>query len=391
MRPAARLQAAIEILDQVIAAAATQGAAADTLIQRYFATRRYAGSKDRAAVRDLAYAAIRFTAERPVSGRSALLGLAEASRPDLLPLFDGSPHAPAPPVATEARAGPAMVPAWLEPALRSRFGRAFDAEAQALADRAPLDLRVHPDADIAAAAAGLGADPIPGLPRGLRLSAPRPLDQHPLLLSGAVEVQDAGSQHVAAFANARPDEMVIDLCAGAGGKTLALAAQMRPDGNAAGGGRLIATDTDRGRLQAMQPRLRRAGLQGFVETRLLNPGAEAGTLDDLFGAADLVLVDAPCSGTGTWRRNPELRWRLTPDRLDGLVAVQARLIDLAASLLRPGGRLVYAVCSVLESEGTDQIRAAAARTGLAPGPSRAFTPDAQGCDGFFVARLEKPC
>jgi 16S rRNA (cytosine967-C5)-methyltransferase len=389
VRPAARLQAAIDILDQVIAAATTQGAAADTLIQRYFATRRYAGSKDRAAVRDLAYAAIRFTAERPQSGRAALLGLAEASQPDLLPLFDGSPHAPAPPTAAEPRAGPALVPAWLEPALRSRFGPAFDAEVQALADRAPLDLRVRPDADLAAVAAELGAQPIPGLPRGLRLSIPQPLDQHALLQSGAVEVQDAGSQHVAAFANARAHEIVIDLCAGAGGKTLALAADMVAGSSAIG--RLVATDTDRGRLQAMLPRLRRAGLEGFVETRLLNPGAEAAALEDLSGLADLVLVDAPCSGTGTWRRNPELRWRLTPARLDGLVAVQARLIDLAASLLKPGGRLVYAVCSVLDAEGADQARAAAARTGLVLGPTRAFTPHAEGCDGFFVARLEKPC
>lgn len=393
MRPAARLQAAIEILDQVIAAAANQGAAADTLIQRYFATRRYAGSKDRAAVRDLAYAAIRFTAERPLSGRAAFLGLAEANQPDLLPLFDGAPHAPAPPTATEPRASPALVPAWLEPALRSRFGPAFEAEAQALAGRAPLDLRVRPDADIAAVAAELGAEPISGLPRGLRLSTPQPLDQHALLQSGAVEVQDAGSQHVAAFAGARPHETVIDLCAGAGGKTLALAADMgaNSDASSRASGRLVATDTDRGRLQAMLPRLRRAGLEGFVETRLLNPGAEAAALEDLSGSADLVLVDAPCSGTGTWRRNPELRWRLTPARLDGLVAVQARLIDLAASLLKPGGRLVYAVCSVLDAEGADQARAAAARTGLVLGPSRGLTPHGEGCDGFFVARLEKPC
>jgi len=348
VRPAARLQAAIEILDLAIDAAQAQGAAADTLIQRYFAVRRYAGSKDRAAVRDLAYAAIRFTAERPPSGRAALLGLAETTHPDLLPLFDGSSHAPQPPVPGEPRARPSTVPAWLEPALRARFGESLAAEADALAARAPLD-------------------------------------QSPLMQAGAIEVQDAGSQHVAAFAAARPGEMVIDLCAGAGGKTLALAATMD------GSGRLIATDTDRTRLQAMAPRLARAGVAAMVEAHLLNPNREAEMLADLAGQADLVLVDAPCSGTGTWRRNPELRWRLTPERLDRLVAVQARLIDLAASLLKPGGRLVYAVCSVLEAEGADQARAAAGRTGLVPGPTRAFTPLADGCDGFFVARLEKPC
>lgn len=385
MRPAARLQAAIEILDLVIDAAQAQGAAADTLIQRYFAARRYAGSKDRAAVRDLAYAAIRHTADRPASGRAAMLGLAETSRPELLPLFDSSAHAPAPPTASEPRAAPSAVPAWLIPALTARFGDDLAAEAEALAARAPLDLRVAPGGDPAAIAAELGAAPIPGLPRALRLETPVPLDNHPLLLSGAIEVQDAGSQHVAAFAAARPGETVLDLCAGAGGKTLALAADM------GGEGRLIATDTDRNRLQSMAPRLARTGLAQFVEPRLLNPNREAESLADLAGAFDLVLVDAPCSGTGTWRRNPELRWRLTPDRLARLVAVQARLIDLGASLLKPGGRLVYAVCSVLAEEGADQAADAATRTGLRLGAARAFTPRADHCDGFFIARLEKPC
>jgi 16S rRNA (cytosine967-C5)-methyltransferase len=385
MRPAARLQAAIEILDLVIDAAEAQGAAADTLIQRYFAARRYAGSKDRAAVRDLAYAAIRFTAERPPSGRAALLGLAESTHPDLLPLFDGSPHAPQPPTPAEPRATASAIPAWLEPALKACFGDHLQREAEALTARAPLDLRVAPESDPATIARELGAEPIPGLPRALRLATPQPLERHPLLLSGAIEVQDAGSQHVAAFAAARPGETVIDLCAGAGGKTLALAADM------AGDGRLVASDTDRGRLQAMAPRLARAGLEGFVEARLLNPSREAEALADLEGAADLVLVDAPCSGTGTWRRNPELRWRLTPDRLARLLAVQARLIDIAASLLKPGGRLVYAVCSVLQAEGAEQAAAAAARTGLALGPVRALSPGADGCDGFFVALIEKRC
>jgi 16S rRNA (cytosine967-C5)-methyltransferase len=383
VRPPARLQAAIEILDQVIAAAASGGAAADTLVQRYFATRRYAGSKDRAAVRDLVYGAIRLTAERPPSGRAALLGLAEADHPDLLPLFDGSPHAPAPPDAAEPRATASLAPAWLVPQLRQRFGGTWEAEAAALVGRAPLDLRVRAGADPESVAAALDAVPIKGLPRGLRLETPRPLDQHPLLLDGTIEVQDAGSQQVVLHADPRPGELVIDLCAGAGGKTLALADAM------GGQGRLVATDTDRPRLQAMQPRLRRAGAEGRVEPRLLNPGREPESLADLVGAADLVLVDAPCSGTGTWRRNPELRWRLTPERLARLTGVQARLIDLGASLLKPGGRLLYAVCSVLDAEGAAQANAAAERLGLRAGPARGFTPLADGCDGFFVARLEK--
>jgi 16S rRNA (cytosine967-C5)-methyltransferase len=384
MRPQARLQAAIEILDQVIEAAAHQGAAADTLVQRYFQTRRYAGSKDRAAVRELVYGAIRFTAERPYSGRAALVGWLESEAPDQLVLFDGSAHAPSPVEPFETRARAVLAPLWLEPAMRARFGEGFEAEARALTARAPLDLRVAPGADMDEVAAELGAVPVPGLPRALRLAEPRPLERHPLFEAGAVEVQDAGSQHVVAFAAARAGETVIDLCAGAGGKTLGLAADM------GGEGRLIASDTDRTRLQAMGPRLLRAGSGAVVEPRLLNPGREREALADLEGTADLVLVDAPCSGTGTWRRNPELRWRLTADRLARLTHVQARLIDLGAWLLKPGGRLVYAVCSVLAEEGADQAQAAAARLGFALSGSRALTPLSDGCDGFFVARLDKP-
>ncbi len=386
MRPSPRLQAAIEILDLVIDAAATGGAAADTIIQRYFASRRYAGSKDRAAIRDLVFAAIRRSAERPLSGRAAMLGLAE-ERPDLLSLFDGSPHAPEPAQADEPRAAASLVPGWLEPAFRARFGTAMEVEARALAARAPLDLRVNRlrSACPSVIAAQLGAQPIAGLPWGLRLDPPQPLDKHPLYLSGMIEVQDAASQHCAAIAGARPGETVVDLCAGAGGKTLALAADME------GQGRLIASDTDRARLSGMAPRLSRAGASGLVEARLLNPGHESGAFADVAGLADLVLVDAPCSGTGTWRRNPELRWRLTPQRLDALRAVQARLIDVAAGLLKPGGRLVYAVCSVLESEGPAQAAAAAGRLGLTIADSMALSPATDGCDGFFVARLTGSC
>ncbi len=386
MREPARLQAAIEILDEVIAAAAGGGAAADTLAQRYFASRRYAGSKDRAAVRELLFQGIRFAAKPPVSGRALMLGLAEATRPDLLPLFDGSPHAPAEIQPDEPRAEPNRYPKWLRPELAARFGPMLDTEAEALVARAPLDLRVNPlRAQVADVAAELGAAPIPGLPYGLRLEMPVALERHPLMLSGAIEVQDAGSQRVLQLAAAKPGETVIDLCAGAGGKTLGLAADM------GGKGRLIATDTDRGRLQAMAPRLVRAGHEGFVETRMLNPNREAEALADLRGTADLVLVDAPCSGTGTWRRNPELRWRLTRQSLDRLLDVQARLIALAATLLKPDGRLVYVVCSVLPSEGEVQARAASQVLGLKLDHLEALSPARDGCDGFFIARLGGSC
>jgi len=388
MRDGARLQAAIEILDQVIAAARTEGAAADTLVQRYFSTRRYAGSKDRAAVRDLVYRAIRELSEIPVSGRAAMLGVEDSA--GLLPLFDGSAHAPARIEAGEPRAEVGIAPAWLADQLRHRFGDLFEVEAAALLKRAPVDLRINrlKTADVESIRLALPvASAVPeglpvALPYALRLSAPAALDAHELLTSGQVEVQDAGSQIVVALCKAQPGETVVDLCAGAGGKTLALAADM------AGIGALIACDTDRGRLQAMAPRLVRAGAEAFVEIRLLNPGDEVASLADVSGMADIVLVDAPCSGTGTWRRNPELKWRLTPERLARLVAVQARLMDIGASLLRPGGRLVYAVCSVLPDEGSGQAEAFLKRCTAIETARVALSPAAHGCDGFFVASFE---
>lgn len=387
MRPPARLQAAIEILDAVIAAAAGSGAAADTIVQRYFQSRRYAGSGDRAAIRELVYAGIRFTAERPESGRALMLGLA-AERPDLLPLFDGSAHAPAAisaVTAAEPRSRASLYPAWLEAELRARFPAGLDAEVQALIGRAPLDLRVnHRRASPDAVARELGAAPIPGLPNGLRVANGPSLHAHPRLADGSIEVQDAGSQHVVRIADAGA-ETVIDLCAGAGGKTLALAADMN------GTGRLIAADVNRARLQAMTPRLQRAGVGGFVERRLLDPGAELAALADVAGSADLVLVDAPCSGTGTWRRNPELRWRLDAPALARLHAVQARLIAIAADLLKPGGRLVYAVCSVLPSEGRRMAADAATRHPLRLEAARELSPASDGTDGFFIARFGKIC
>ncbi len=387
MREPARLQAAIEILDAVIASARSEGAAADTLVQRYFAARRYAGSKDRAAVRALVYGAIRALGDLPESGRAAMLGYAEVTAPDLLPLFDGSPHAPAAPQPDEPRAAPGAAPDWLMQRLQVRFGSALQAEAAALLGRAAMDLRINrlKTADVESVRASLpvaSATPqgLPlALPYALRMAEPIALDSHPLLRDGIVEVQDAGSQLVTALCVAQPGENVVDLCAGAGGKTLALAADM------AGIGALIACDTDRGRLQAMASRLVRAGADSYVQARLLDPGRESEELADLQGQADLVLIDAPCSGTGTWRRNPELKWRLTEARLQRLVAVQARLMHIGASLVRPGGRLVYAVCSVLPEEGDAQAKAFAIATGAQETARLALSPAAHGCDGFFVA------
>jgi 16S rRNA (cytosine967-C5)-methyltransferase len=392
MTPAARLQAAIEILDQVVAAARDGGPAADTLVARYFATRRYAGARDRAAVRDHVFAAIRFAGDRPDSGRAALLGMVEARHPDWLASFDGSRHGPAPPAAGEPRAQAGAAPSWLMPRLAAALGERLADELAALAQRAPLDLRINRLAvtrpEAFAAALPFPTAPITGLPVALPFARRAEAGSRlPPQLSGRIEVQDAGSQAVVALCAAQSGETVVDLAAGAGGKTLALAADMGCQG------RLIACDTDRRRLSALGPRAAAAGLAGFLDVRLLDPGRERDRLNDMSGACDLVLLDAPCSGTGTWRRNPELRWRLTPARLARLADLQARLLDVAAALVRPGGRLVYAVCSLLTEEGAGQLDAFLGRSGGRFAETRrlTLTPARHGCDGFFIASLQQSC
>ncbi|WP_375403498.1 RsmB/NOP family class I SAM-dependent RNA methyltransferase [uncultured Sphingomonas sp.] len=391
MTPPARTQAAIELLDRIVAAAAEGGAAADTLIGRYFADRRYAGSKDRRAVRELVYRAVRRCGERPAGGRAAMLAVA-GEDVGLAATFDGSAHGPEPIGADESAAEVGLAPVWLTELLRA--SGIDEGELPALVDRAPLDLRVNRlRAEPAEIATRLeGAEAVAGLPDALRL----PAGTDVAALSGLVEVQDAGSQAVTLATLACPGERVVDLCAGGGGKTLALAAMM------AGEGTVLACDTDRGRLQRLPPRAERAGVT-IVETRLLNPNREMEMLPEWRGAADVVLVDAPCSGTGTWRRNPEARWRLTPERLERLVALQAHLLEVAAELVRPGGALVHVVCSLLDGEGRGQVATfLAAHPGwTAERPSVGFgrahglglrlTPAHDGTDGFFVARLKRPC
>ena len=398
MTPPARLQAAIECLDLIVAAARDGGAAADTLIQRYFQTRRYAGSGDRRAVRGLIYAVIRAVGERPDDGRSALLGYARACDPGLLEAFGGSGHGPAALMAGEPEAAVSLASAWLVEQLAARFGDDTPRQLAALLDRAPLDLRVNAlKATRDAVTAELGeVDAVTLAPDALRARGDLNVDALPAYREGRVEVQDAGSQFAALACAAVAGETVIDLCAGAGGKTLALAAAM---GNA---GRLIACDTDRARLRQLPPRAERAGAS-IVETLLLDPGREAAALADLAGTADLVLIDAPCSGAGTWRRNPEARWRLTPERLAKLTSEQARLLDLGATLVRPGGRLVYVVCSLLPVEGEARLAAYLdGRDGWSAAPLRnpngtasvtgvVLTPGDDGCDGFFIGAAARLC
>jgi 16S rRNA (cytosine967-C5)-methyltransferase len=375
--PAARTQAAIELLDAILSAQAS----ADTVIANWFKTRRYAGSKDRRAVRELVYRAIRRFGTPPANGRAALVTLADDDS-GLAATFDGSPYGPPPLDPDERRASGGAIPGWLA-----------DRLPDGLLARAPLDLRVNrlktsreavaplfPDAEL------IGTD-------GLRLHDPMNVEATDAYRDGLVEVQDLGSQLIVAACAAMPGMTVVDLCAGAGGKTLALAATM---GNQ---GRLIAGDTVRDRLRRLEPRAARAGAN--VEIRLLDGGREAAQLADLSAHADVVLVDAPCSGTGTLRRNPEARWRLTPERVVALTNLQAHILSFAAPLVKPGGALVYAVCSLLHEEGAGQVEAFLAANpgwyamtllnGTPDGPGVQLTPQRDATDGFFFARLVKPC
>lgn len=398
MIPGARVQAAIELLDSIIAAATHNGAPADRLIADYFRARRYAGSKDRRAVRELVYRAIRACGPVPQSGRAAILRLAQ-SDPEILPLFDGNGHGPASVQPGETAAEGGIAPEWLTERLSK--SDIWGEEAAALLGRAPLDLRVN----------ALRADrstlklPINGehlaAPQGLRFDAGTPVEQWDAARNGMVEIQDHASQWACHALNAKPGETIIDLCAGAGGKTLALAAAMENQG------KLLATDTDRGRLSRLRPRAEGAGA-GIIESLLINPGKELEMIrawPDLAhaGGADGVLVDAPCSGTGTWRRNPEARWRLDQRQLIRYANVQDYLLQLAAKFVKPGGRIVYVTCSLLDDEGRGRVQSFLSThpgwsadplnlpIGRMRGQGTRLTPFHDGTDGFFIAGLSSPC
>ncbi|KPL67797.1 RNA methyltransferase [Erythrobacter sp. SG61-1L] len=393
MTPAARVQAAIDLLDQIIEAARRNGAPADRLITEGFRQRRYAGSKDRRAIRELVYGAIRACGPVPENGRAAMLRLADEDSA-LRSLFDGSAYGPAEIAAGDAPAQGGIAPEWLEAKLAA--SGIEGAGALALLERAPLDIRVN----TLKAARDMLELPVAGeelaAPDGLRLPEGTPVDQWQAYQLGQIEVQDGGSQICCMAVGAAPGETVIDLCAGAGGKTLALAAAMENRGT------LIAADTDRARLSRLAPRAERAGAV-VAHTVLLDPGRELAALEQWRGGADAVLVDAPCSGTGTWRRNPEARWRLTEAQLARYVDTQARLMDVAADLVRPGGRLIYVTCSLLDQEGANQVEGFLARhadwraeavalpAGTARGGGIRLTPLAEGTDGFFIARLSRAC
>ncbi len=389
MTPAARVQAAIELLDAIIEAARTKGAPADRLISEYFRARRYAGSKDRRAVRELVYRAVRLCGPVPQNGRAAMLALAQEDSA-LAPLFDGSTHGPAPIGPDESPAETGIAPASL--AQRLEASGIDDMTAASLLDRAPLDIRVNTlKADRATLELPEAGEPL-SAPNALRYPSGTQVEQWPAFRDGQIEVQDLGSQWVCEAVDPQPGEVIVDLCAGAGGKTLALAAKVA---NAA---TLVACDTDKRRLGNLAPRAARAGVQ-VDHTVLLDPGKELDALSPWIGKADRVLVDAPCSGSGTWRRNPESRWRLDAKELARLSSLQDHVLDTGAKLVRAGGALIFVTCSVLDEEGAERIDAFLSRNsgwealtpelpvGSARGKGTRLTTFHDGTDGFFVAIL----
>ncbi|HVY17181.1 MAG TPA: RsmB/NOP family class I SAM-dependent RNA methyltransferase [Rhodopila sp.] len=427
MTPAARIAAAIDLLDAI------QGAPnrpADAVASDFFRSRRYIGSGDRRAVSERVWAVLRarrrigwWLDDAPETPRllvGASLLLEGWTRDGVAQAFSGGRFAPPALDRAEATAlgrieghtldHPNMpdavrleVPDWLLPSLRARFGDALSAEMAAMGQPATLDLRANllkttrDKAQAALAAEGWEARPTPLSPWGLRIQGRRPVTDGPAFQSGLVEIQDEGSQLIAAMVGAAPGMRVADWCAGAGGKTLALAAVMQNKGQ------IVACDVSAPRLEGAVRRLRRAGVHN-VERHLTETGDK--WLKRRAGSFDRVLVDAPCTGTGTWRRNPDARLQLTPKDLAELLEKQGKILDIAQTLVRKGGRLVYATCSVLEEENEDQVRGFLLRHpdfAVVPlahawpfetpvpvsGEFLALTPARHGTDGFFAAVLER--
>ena len=394
MTPGARLSAAIELLDAALA-----GEPAERALTRWARASRFAGSKDRAAVRDLVYDGLR--RRRSLgwlgggdTGRAILLAHQAAEGADLDALFTGEGFDPAPPTASERKglardpdAAPEAVrldyPDFLHDELAASLGPDFEPVLRAMQARAPVDLRVNTlktNADAATvvlARDGVQVAPHPLAPHALRVTGnPRLVAASRAYTSGMVELQDASSQLVAEVAAARPGMTVLDYCAGGGGKTLALAAAMQ------GRGRLLAWDANPRRMADLPARARRAG----AEVHVLSD-AEVAALKPV---CDLVLVDAPCSGTGAWRRKPEGKWRLKPEELAGYPPLQDAILDAAAARTKPGGRLVYSTCSLLARENEARAAAFAARhPGWRAEGERRLSP-LDGGDGFFIAAFRAP-
>ncbi len=429
MKPAAHTAAAIEVLADLDA---HHRPAADAL-KDWGRSHRFAGSKDRAQIASLVYDVLRkraslawhMGAETPRALVLGALAIARGMDADAITAaFADSPHAPEALSASERTAlasgnlddAPDWVrgdyPQWLDPHLARVFGEDRAAEGAALAERAPLDLRVNTlkttRENALAELEHLGAEPTPHAPSGIRIplladGRGPPVQTEPAFINGLVEIQDEGSQIAALMANAKPGDRVIDLCAGAGGKTLALSAAMNNSG------RIFAHDRDIRRLKPLYERAERAGVQN-IEVR--SPHRAQDVLADLADTADLVVIDAPCTGIGTWRRNPDAKWRLRADALETRKKEQDSVLANAARLVKPGGRIAYITCSLLADENEDRLQSfrtvhtdfvplpakdaleASGLNALAPhimadGTALMLTPRRSGTDGFFVALMQR--
>lgn len=380
MQAPGRAAAAIEVLDRILA-----GEPAEKALTAWGRGARYAGSKDRAAVRDLVYDALRRRRSAAAlgggeDGRALVLGVIRGRGEPEEAWFDGSAHGPArvrPDEVPRAAEGAAAfdIPDWLEPPLRAALGEDFDATMQAMRERAPVILRVNlakasrDSAAAALAAEGIATEPHPLADTALQVTAGASrLRASGAWAEGLVELQDAASQAVIAALPLTDGMRVLDHCAGGGGKTLAMAARARL--------RLWAHDAQPQRMEDLRARAARAGIRVTLTTR----PEEAGPFD-------LVLTDVPCSGSGSWRRDPEGKWRLTPARLTELTQIQGAILDRAAAMAAPGGWLAYATCSFLREENEAQVQAFLSRARLWETVlTRRYGP-LEGGDGFFLALL----
>ena len=386
------------------------GRPADQALSAYFRRHRGLGQHDRAFVAEAAYAVLRRRRSlEAAAGGAAPRALLVAA---LVRVFGLSARALGEDAGLAARVkggvGPALpdavradLPDWLWQRLVAELGAEAAAIAQGLLGAAPLDLRVNLaniPREQALAALGAQAAPTPWSPAGIRLRDKPAINRHRLFLEGAIEVQDEGSQLLAYLLAPRRGEMVADFCAGAGGKTLALAMLMH------GAGRIYAMDVSQSRLRQLAPRAARAGISNVHPIVLA--GEDDIRVRRLAGKLDRVLVDAPCSGFGTLRRNPDLKWRHDAAAVAQLAAKQTRILEAAARLVKPGGRLVYATCSILQEEDeavADAFAAAhaefrelscgellaAQRIPLAAGTRLRLWPHLHGTDGFFAAAFER--
>ena len=391
---------------------------ADTVLSRFFRERPALGRRDRASIAESVYGVLRhLRGLRRLTGDGATprqlllawLAWGEGACPFGRQVSDEERHWIEPLEATELSEGTlaerADLPDWLcERLLATHDEQALLQLAKSLNQSAPLDLRVNTlklgrDAALARLRdSGLDAAPCALSPHGIRLAGKPALQKHPLFLDGSIEIQDEGSQIAGFLVQPKSGEIVVDFCAGAGGKTLQLGAMMRS------GGRLYAFDVVEKRLAQLRPRAARAGL-GNVHPMLIAHERDA-RLKRLAGKADRVLVDAPCSGLGTLRRHPDLKWRQTPAVVDEMVLLERAILEAAAKLVRPGGRLVYVTCSLLDEENDGVVDAflvahpefaqvssenILARQGISPGTGERLrlSPLTHDTDGFFAAVLTR--